>query len=219
MNNRELMNVRGKVSSCIGGCNEIIRKGKEWEESNAEIRKNLADARTELQQLLDTSDHIKDIYKNIQAYSLGHTQLAEEMLMKAVNEAGTMVPDADVGGIHMLTTESNHVTIVNGLGQDINLREGGGYRAVLGALLRYACLKAQPEALQFILFDEFFFTLSDITTSLLKDVLERMKEDTAIVIIDQRGNVVDGIVDYEYTFEKDVSKNTTINCTYVRKKE
>ena len=91
------------------------------------------------------------------------------------------------------------------------MREGGGYRAILGALLRYACLKAQPDALQMILFDEYFFTLSDTTTYAMKDVFTAMKKDMTIVCIEQRKNAMDGILDTEYLFSKDDKGNTTVS--------
>lgn len=163
--------------------------------------------------LIETGNHCKDIYKNIKSYSIKHQEKARNILDLAIEEAGNLVPDADVRGIHLNHTENNRVVVVNSLGQDINLREGGGYRVILGALLRYASLKAQPDALQFMLFDEHFFTLSDTTTNAMKEIFKAMKKDVMIVCIEQRRNAMDGILDAEYTFRKDLSKNTTVTKT------
>lgn len=164
----------------------------------------------EIGDLIECGNHIKDIYKNIQSYSLKHQQKVRDILDLAIQEAGNLVPDADVKGIHLQTTENKRVSVVNAFGQNVNLREGGGYRAILGALLRYACLKAQPDALQLILFDEYFFTLSDTTTAAMKEIFEAMKKDLTIICIEQRKNAMDGILDIEYTFKKDLNKNTKV---------
>lgn len=167
----------------------------------------------EIGDLTECGNHIKNIYKNVQSYSTKHQQKVRDILDLAIKEAGDLVPDADVAGIHLQPTENNRISVVNSKGQNVNLREGGGYRAVLGALLRYACLKAQPDALQFIMFDEYFFTLSDTTTLGMKDIFEAMKKDLTIICIEQRRNAMDGILDMEYTFKKDLAKNTTVTRT------
>lgn len=165
------------------------------------------------QQIGDTTEcgnHMKDIYKNIKSYNKRHQECAKSVLDLAIEEAGNLVPDADVNGVRLMPTENNRITVVNSKGQDVNLREGGGYRVVLGALLRYACLKAQPDALQLMLFDEHFFTLSDTTTNGMKDIFEAMKKDVMIICIEQRRNAMDGILDMEYTFRKGVDKTTQV---------
>ena len=62
-----------------------------------------------------------------------------------------------------------------------------------------------------MVFDESFPYLSDTTTSLMKDVLEEMKTDISIVVVEQRHNVVDGITDGEYLFEKGADKITRVS--------
>lgn len=187
-----------------GRANEGRRKT--YESKVAQLDEEIGD-------LIETGNHCKDLYKNIKSYNIRHQEKARNILDLAIEEAGNLVPDADVKGIHLNHTENNRVAVVNALGQDVNLREGGGYRVVLGALLRYACLKAQPDALQFLLFDEHFFTLSDTTTNAMKDIFEAMKKDVMIVCIEQRRNAMDGILDAEYTFRKDLMKNTTVTKT------
>ena len=132
------------------------------------------------------------------------------MLDLAIAAAGDLVPDAGSAGVHLKAEANNRVTIVSSNGQNINLREGCGYRAILGALIRYAAIKAQPDAFQFILFDEYFFTLSDVTTYAVKSVMQAMAKDMTIVCIEQRRNVADGILDAEYVFKKDESGTTTV---------
>lgn len=166
---------------------------------------------------ITTANHMKDIYKNIKYYSDNHQEKAKAILDLAIEEAGNLIPDADVDGIHLNYGDNSRVTVVNGKNQNVNLREGGGYRTLLGALLRYAALKAQPDAAQFLLFDEQFFTLSDMTTSLAKSVFEAMKKDMIIICIEQRRNAMDGICDSEYTFQKHKTDDGTGGYTVVTK--
>lgn len=168
---------------------------------------------TELCDLRECANHLRDIYLNIEEYERGHREKVQNILDLAIQEAGNLVPDADVAGIHLDRRPNGKVYVVNSLGQDVNLREGGGYRTILGALLRYACLKAQPDALQVLLFDEYFFTLSDTTTSAIKPIFEAMKKDVTLICIEQRRNAMDGIVDAEYTFKKGADKNTVVEKT------
>jgi hypothetical protein len=184
-----------------GRANEGRRKGYETQ---------LARTEQEIGDLKETGNHLKDIYKNIKAYNVKHQEKVRNILDLALDEAGNLVPDADVHGIKLVSTQDNRVFVVNDKGQNINAREGGGYRAILGGLLRYASLKAQPDALQLMLFDEYFFTLSDATTSAMKDIFLAMKKDVMIICIEQRRNAMDGILDAEYTFKKDQMKNTTV---------
>lgn len=188
-------------------------RGKANEGKQKMYENIVASSEQKLGDLIECGNHLKDIYKNIQSYSIEHQQKVRDILDLAIQEAGELVPDADVSGIHLQHGADNRISVVNASGQNVNLREGGGYRAVLGALLRYACLKAQPDAAQFILFDEYFFTLSDTTTAGMKDILEAMKKDLTIVCIEQRRNAADGILDVEYTFRKDLSKVTTVTKT------
>ena len=184
--------------------------GKRNESKLTQYENQVKSLTKEIQDLTECANHLKDIYKNIQSYSKNHQQKARDILDLAIIEAGNLVPDADVEGIHLETGDNKSVYVVDSRGQDVNLREGGGYRVVLGALLRYACLKAQPGALPLILFDDQFFTLSDTTTASMKSVFEAMKRDITIVCIEQRKNAMDGITDMEYRFTKNGYKITNV---------
>ena len=92
--------------------------------------------------------------------------------------------------------------------------EGGAYRTALGTLIRYACIKAQPGAAQFMLFDESFFAFSDATTAVMKEIFEKMKQDMLIICIEQRRNVMDGISDQEYLFSKGDDGTTTVKRVF-----
>lgn len=211
--NEEFVDCRNDLLSALYTAQERYKKGKESSDKKKQYETAIAKAEKDIEDLREVGNHLRDIYKNIEAYSLKHQERVRNILDLAIIEAGQLVPDADVNGIHLQATENNRISVVNSLGQNINLREGGGYRAILGALLRYACLKAQPDALQFILFDEYFFTLSDTTTAAMKEVFEAMKKDLTIICIEQRRNAMDGILDAEYTFKKGMMKETKVEKT------
>lgn len=204
---------RSTLLSILTISKDRAERGKANEGKKKMYESYVATLTEQLGDTIECGNHLKDIYKNIKSYSIQHRQKARDILDLAIREAGNLVPDADVAGIHLQQTDDNRVSVVNGKGQNVNLREGGGYRAILGALLRYACIKAQPDALQFMLFDESFFTLSDATISAAKDVFAAMAKDVTIVCIEQRRSAMDGIVDAEYTFKKGASKVTTVTRT------
>lgn len=194
--------------------NERFERGQRDAQLKTQYEREVKQLEVDISDLRATANHMRDIYSNIKSYSIKHSERARNILDLAILEAGELVPDANTSGIHLNQTEGNRVTVVNGRGQNINVREGCGYRAILGALLRYACLKAQPDAFPLMLYDEYFFTLSDITTSVIKDVFLALKRDVALICIEQRRNAMCGIVDKEYTFKKGRDGITEVKCTY-----
>lgn len=211
--NEEFVDQRSAVLSMLTVLQDRIVRGKKNEGKKKELETRIAVIDEEIGDLIECGNHINKMFKNIKHYSTEHQKKARDILELAIEEAGALVPDADVRGIHLDKTENSRISVVNDKGQNINLREGGAYRVILGALLRYACLKAQPDALQFMLWDEYFFTLSDTTTGGMKDIFAAMKKDVTIVCIEQRRNVMDGIADAEYTFKKGEDKITTVTKT------
>lgn len=209
----DFVDIRNDLLSVITVMQDRIERGKANEGKKHNLETRIAQLDQEIGDLTECGNHLKDVYKNIKHYSQQHQEKAKSILELAIEEAGSLVPDADVRGIHLNTSNNSRVSIVNDKGQNVNLREGGAYRVILGALLRYACLKAQPEALQFMLWDEYFFALSDTTTGGMKDVFAAMKKDVTIVCIEQRRNVMDGLADAEYTFKKGLDKTTTVTKT------
>lgn len=207
---KEFADIKSTILSSLTISQDRRDRGKANEGKKQMYETQVENLTTRISELVETSNHLNSIYKNIQSYNKTHQQKVKDILDLAIKEAGDLVPDADVNGIHLKYSGDNRVIVVNDRNQNVNLREGGGYRAVLGALLRYACLKAQPDALQLIVFDEYFFTLSDTTTDAIHPILEAMKKDVTIICIEQRRNAMAGILDREYTFKKDLMKNTTV---------
>lgn len=201
---------RNDLLTALTIAQERANRGKVNESKKQMYETKVESLDKDIAELTATGNHINSIYRNIKSYNIKHQQKAKDILDLAIEEAGNLVPDADVNGIRLDTKPDGRVSVVNGKGQNVNLREGGGYRAILGALLRYACLKAQPDALQLMIYDEYFFTLSDDTTDNIRPILEAMKKDITIICIEQRRNAMAGIVDTEYTFKKGLDKNTQV---------
>lgn len=208
--NEDFVDIRNDLLSVLTVMQDRIERGKANEGKKKQLETRVQQIDMEIGDLAECGNHLKDVYKNIQHYSQEHQEKARSILELAIDEAGTLVPDADSNGFRLKVTDNSRISVVNSKGQNVNLREGGAYRVILGALLRYACLKAQPDALQFMLWDEYFFTLSDTTTGGMKDVFSAMKKDMTILCIEQRRNVMDGIADAEYTFKKGMDNNTVV---------
>lgn len=203
--------LRAKLIAASSACNERYRIGLQAAQNKEKYELNLMVVERKIDELVEASNHLTKIYKNIKHYATEHRESVYKLLDEAIIEAGVLVPDADVAGVHLKKSENNSVTVVNGKGQNVVLREGGGYRAILGALLRYASIKAQPDCLQLMVFDESFFPLSDATTSQMKEILQTMAKDMAIVCIEQRRNVCDGITERTYMFKKGEDKITKVS--------
>lgn len=191
-------------------CNERAQKGKANESKKLAHEARLVEVVDQLRETVATGNHLNNIYKNIQSYAIKHKEKSKNILDLAILEAGELVPDADVEGIHLKYTPDGRVIVVTGDDQSVVVREGGAYSSILGALIRYAALKAQPDALQLMLYDEQFFTLSDTTTGCMKPIFEAMKKDITIICIEQRRNIMDGICDIEYQFKKGRNKASTV---------
>lgn len=205
-----LTSVRDSLLNNMTIAQERANKGRANDGKLQQYEVRLEEVNRALSETSSCGNHLRDMYKNIEKYAQEHQKNARNMLDLAIAAAGDLVPDAGSSGVHLKAEANNRVTIVSENGQNINLREGCGYRAILGALIRYAAIKAQPDAFQFILFDEYFFTLSDITTYAVKSVISAMSKDMTIVCIEQRRNVADGILNAEYAFKKDDSGTTSV---------
>ena len=212
--NERINSLRSSLLTARSICIDRANRGKRNEEMLKTHQARLDTVSKNIEDFILVGNHINSIYKNVKHYSQEHQKRARDILDLAIASAGDLVPDAGTQGMHLKTDDMGRVAVVNGANQDINLREGGGYRVVLGALLKYAALKAQPQALQLMIFDESFFTLSDITMSAMKDIFRAMKKDIAIIAIDQRRTAMDGITDSEYIFEKGDDGVTTVTKTF-----
>ena len=197
----EIDNLCNKLLGQVAVAKERARAGERYTkelETNLGILNNV---RNQIIKIAECVKHLDNINQNIEHYSVEHQRTAQEILNRAIEEAGALVPDACGDGVH-LRYHKDAVIMVNKHGEIIDDAEGGGYRAVLGVCLKYALLKAQPGALPLIVLDEALFAIDDDTTARLKRVLAAMKRDTIIVIIEQRRNVADGIADKQYSYSK-----------------
>lgn len=183
----------------LGRINESKAKNVESELASCVLLKN---------RLTETVNHMVKIYKNIEKYAYDRKQNAEQMLKLAIHKAGYIVPNADVAGIELCTNE-NKVSIVNQRGQDINLREGSAYRTIMGMLMRYTLIKEQPDKIPAIFCDEYFSTLSDETTSSMREYFDAFKDDILIVGIEQHNTLFQGLATTRLRAEK-TSKGTVI---------
>lgn len=208
--NRQLDSTRADLVAAISLCEERARVGREAEAKKQKYQEMYDRANDTHLKLIALSNHMTDIYKNIKSYAIEHKKKVKTLVDLAISEAGEMVPDADASGIHLEVSSNGKVHVLNGEDSDVNVREGSGYRAILGAFMRYASIKSDPEALQFMVFDEYFFPLSDLTTEHMRDLFERMKKDMSLVVTEQRRNVMAGITDREYLFEKIAPKHSIV---------
>lgn len=201
---------RNALLNAFAICDERYRVGNSNRMKRQQYQNELLKLETELEDLRNTGNHMVRMCKNIKSYQNKHQDKVRTILNLAIEEASRIVPDAQEQGVHLHTSENNRVTVVNDKGENVNMLEGGGYRTALGTLIRYACIKAQPGAAQFMLFDESFFAFSDATTAVMKEIFEKMKQDMLIICIEQRRNVMDGISDQEYLFSKGDDGTTTV---------
>ncbi len=188
----DVATVRNNLLAAMIQCKERANIGRQNEKKARECISELKFYEEKRDALKECINWIVQEYKNIEKYLIDKKEVSMEMLKLAIEKAGMIVPDADANGIH-LSVNDKSARVLNGEGQDINLREGSAYRTVMGILMRYTLLKSQPDAVQMMLLDEAFSTLSDETASVMKEYLGAFKEDMLIVGIEQRNYLYDGI--------------------------
>jgi len=200
---------RDDLLSALVQCRERARVGRENKKRAAELYGELKLYEEKSKTLKECINYIVKEYKSIEQYLIDKKEYSMEMLKLAIEKAGMVVPDADAAGIK-LDVADRSARVLNERGQDINLREGSAFRTVMGVLMRYTLLKAQPDAIQMILLDEAFSTLSEATAATMRDYLEAFREDMLIVGIEQRNYLYDGLERDVYEVVKEEDKVSTV---------
>lgn len=199
---QDVSHVRDALLAAIVQCRERAAMGRRNEVKAQSCRKELQMYEGKLALLKECINYIIREYKSIERFLIDKKEFSMEMLKTAIEKAGTIVPDADAEGLKLKVMDKS-ARVLNAQGQDINLREGSAFRTVMGILMRYTLLKVQPQAVQMMLLDEAFATLSDETASVMREYLEAFKEDMLIVGIEQRNYLYDGIERIQYQVVKE----------------
>lgn len=189
---KEIDDCRDNLLRCCEQAKERARIGRVSDERLKTIDDELRDTVAARDNLRNAINHLVSIYKNIEQYAQDRRELSLDLLKMAVDKAGYVVPNADTEGIR-LCTENGKAKIVSKDGQDINLREGSAYRTTMGMLIRHTLIKEQPNCIQAVFFDEAFGTLSDESTSSLREYFDAFKEDILIVCIEQHDTLFQGL--------------------------
>ena len=205
----DIEETKAKLSRFIVQANERAELGrqsiKKVESVSVEL-KTWEEARVSVKQCID---RCTKLYKAVEKYAQDRKELSLELLKAAIEEAGYIVPDADVDGISLRVIDKT-AKLVNKLGQDINEREGSAYRTVVAMMIRYALLKAQPDRIQVIFLDEAFSTLSETTQVAMRECIDVFSKNVLIVGIEQQGTVYSGLTRKVYRAIKSAEKETTI---------
>lgn len=211
--------IRDALLSAYTICMERAKIGRINADKLAKDNAELSMLKKQLDNTIACFNHTTAIYKNIKQHDAERKEAALGIFNKAIGEVAKIIPDANMRGMHLKVTDSGKVKIVNEKDQDINLREGGAVRTTTGMFLRYICLNENDDAIKLMLFDESFFTLSDTTTIEVRQRLEELSKNCCIVVVEQRRNVAEGIVDVEYEFVKDEFGTTHVRRTDLRGKK
>ena len=189
---QNIYNVRNDLLACISQANERVRLGMINEEKLKQANTELATYKNVKKEVVECSNYLVKLYKNIQQYAADRKELALNMLRTAIERAGYIVPSAETSGIQ-LSFADKKAKIIDKFGTDVNLREGSAYRTVMGVLINYTLIKAQPDCIQAIFLDEMFNTLSDETCTEMREYLDIFKDDILIVGIEQQDTIFQGI--------------------------
>ena len=200
-------------------CKERSTVGRRNEANIKKWQAELDKINSDIDILLKCFNHVTRIHKNIKEHDAQRKQVAFEMFNRSLYEVSKMIPDADLREMQLRVTETGRIKIVNEKGQELNLREGGAVRTTTGTLLRYLCILENNGAIPLMLFDESFFTLSDTTTVEFRRRIEELSKKCLIIIVEQRNNIADGIVDVEYQFLKGPDGITKVRCVDYRSKK
>lgn len=189
---REANSVRAALLGAIATCEERMKSGTVATQKLIELNSKKNHYEDILHKTVEVANHLRDICLNIEQYISDKKKLSMKILQAAIEQAGNIVPDAEIEGIR-LAVEGKTAVIINKQGQDINKREGSAFRSVMGVLLRYALIKAQPDCIQLMYLDEAFSTLSDATADTMRKYLDAFKDDVLVIGVEQRNYLYDGI--------------------------
>lgn len=172
--------------------------------------KNKEKAVEEKNKLKSTIDRCTAIYKDVLKNLDDKKAVSLQEFQDAIEEASAIVTDSDMTGVRLIT-KGDEATLCTLNGQNINKREGGAQRAVLGQMLRYVSMTQQLNVLPLILLDESFFALSDNTSVIMRDYLLAMSEHMLIIGIEQNDTIFNGIENKrKFIFTKGNDKTTII---------
>ena len=188
----EAESLRNDLLRCMTQAKDRAEVGKRNEEKLTSLMNELNKYEVTKKALVECVNHCTSLYKAVEKYAQDRKQLSLDMLKTAIEKAGYIVPDANTEGIALKVVEKS-AKIVNGLGQDINMREGTAFRMVLGSLIRYTLLKAQPNKIQAMFMDEAFNTLSETTQLAMREFIELFKDDILIIGIEQHIQLYKGM--------------------------
>lgn len=173
-------------------------------------KKNLEFIIGQRDKLRATINRCTEIYKDVLKNLDDKKTVSLQEFRDAIDEAAAIVTDSDMTGVKLLV-KGDEATLCTPEGHNINKREGGAQRAVLGQMLRYVSMTQQLNVLPLILLDESFFALSENTSVVMRDYLLAMSEHFIIIGIEQKDTIFNGIENKrKFQFYKGADKITKI---------
>lgn len=165
----------------------------------AEIEKRLSELNTSKDFLISTFNDITKMYKEIVKNSDEKRETELSRFNSTILETSKVVPSANLGNVS-IKVGNNTAAMVNNNEQDINRREGSAARGVIGQFLRYLII-LDSGMLPIMLLDETFFTLSDNSSTSMKEYIEKFSKDMLVIVIEQHNSLFAGVEGkIQYTF-------------------
>lgn len=186
-----------ELLSAISVCEERIRVSRSNEIKFKEVTKRRDSAKQLCDMTKDTANHMNRIYKNVKFFLENKKSSSKSILEASIRSVSSIVKDSNLSQC-VIKHENNKTVILNEKGQNINSREGGAARASMHFILKYTCIKAQPNKIQLMLLDEAFATLSTSSSLNISSVIKNFSENIGIVGIEQKDVVYAGITDRRY---------------------
>lgn len=155
-------------------------------------KKNIDQIKHDRDLLKSTINRCTEIYKDVLKNLDDKKKVSLQEFQDAIDEAASIVTDSDMAGVR-LHVNGDDVTLCTQNGHNVNKREGGAQRAVLGQMLRYVAMTQQLNVVPLLLLDESFFALSDNTSVIMRDYLLAMSEHLLIIGIEQNDTLFAGI--------------------------
>ena len=190
-----------KIATALGEIQRTIKFGEEVNEKEAENRAQYELAKQRFEKELEVYNHLVTLHKSISDYAANHAEKNKSILQEALAAASSIVPNAQEG--IELSVEQNSIVIRSKVtGQRILQQEGDGYGTAIGLMLLYALIKANKQAIPFLILDEYFFALSEDGVRRTKPFLEAIAKELNIIVISHRPLLLDGLSSRVYSFQK-----------------
>lgn len=192
-------------------CNLVDRNLREYvarirvSENNEKLKKQYEEQLARYQNGLKMTSTLIDIIKpmvdDVQRYLAEKKTESMHNINNAIRLAEEIIPEAE-NGVHFQLEKNGEAWLSTADGLEVDTSEGGGFRQISSAFIRFVIANSNPSILNTMILDEIFSLVSPENSATLSQYLSIMMGDAQIISIEQKPQVYSNIDYTKYTFNK-----------------